>query len=210
MEILDTEGNKIDLPLEGVENITQLSDRIKELQESANPDWRKTREQIKGQDALIASAKKNLEAQGFELKDNGTIVKKEQKKDDPPAAAKDPEAVYAEKEAQKVEKKRLGLVQKHANGDSNRANVIEDQYNRLKAGKTITDEDEMEKLLNDAVYLANREKNAGGGDPMSRVNTEIPGGGAPVKTTKVEKEKAVNNLKAMGYKFKSKPEELTK
>jgi len=208
MEILDNEGNKVDLPLEGVENITQLSAKIKELQEGADPNWKDAREIIKNHDALLGNAKKNLETLGFELKADGTITKKEEKNPDP--TPKDPEAVYEEKEAQKVEKKRLSLVSKASNGDANRANVIEEQYNRLKGGKVIADEEEMEKLMVDAVYLADKERNAAGGDPMHKINSPAPGSG-PERTTKVEKEKSISQLKSMGYRFKTKnPEkELT-
>jgi len=213
IEVFDAEGNAFELPLDNVDDISALPQKVEEMKKIVGDDnWKSLREKAEAGDANTAKTKitqENLEKLGFEMKEDGTVIKKEADPDAPdaPEAPKDPAQVYEEKEAEKVEKKREKLVKEASSGDENKKKVIQEKYDMLKAGRNISDEDEMKELLGDAIILANK-----GGEPMSNPatagNTEAPGGTASGPMSDDKKSGAIDNLTKMGYKFKGDPSKL--
>ena len=160
---------------------------------------------MKESDDKIAKVKEQAEKAGFELMADGTLKKKDVV---PPAGGEKTPKEIAQEEiaaqrATDVEDARKDLVAKLANGDANKANVIEEKYNLVKGSKVITTLKEMQALMVDARKLAfsakedegNGFNNLGGGGEM--------GAGAD-RTKTAGKERGKEIATAFGYQPKTK------
>ena len=209
LKLTDSSGEEIELPVEKIEDIAAMkaeNDNLKkEAGDAANKDWREARAKMKESDDKIAKVKEQAEKAGFELMADGTLKKKDVV---PPAGGEKTPKEIAQEEiaaqrATDVEDARKDLVAKLANGDANKANVIEEKYNLVKGSKVITTLKEMQALMVDARKLAfsakedegNGFNNLGGGGEM--------GAGAD-RTKTAGKERGKEIATAFGYQPKTK------
>jgi hypothetical protein len=219
LQIVDDAGNAVALPkgvtLEKVEDITTLADkakkhdeldkRVKEL--DGDPDyknWKNTRQIITDKDAKINQLTEQLNKLGGNQPQPGEPVKVEQ-------AEQVVEKILNRKESAKIDKRVERIIDEAAGGDDSRKKVIKEKFDSLKGGRELTSEEEADGLLNDAIHLANKNRESGYNpfDAISRPSGGGSTGGGPAKGNGEDKAKAVSNLQAMGYRFKGDPKKYT-
>lgn len=172
-----------------------------ELEGLVKPDVRNMRKIIDDLTAKTKGYETKLKEKGEVIVDD-TVVTPEKVAE---IARRDREAG----EAEKLNKKRDAALARLSGGDENKKKVLQEQYDRLTGGRTITDPDELDKLLDDAHYLANRNKNSSHSNPVHHVADE-PFGKPDRKSSAGNLERGAELANAFGYRAKGDLNKLIK
>lgn len=207
LELQDADGNKVVLPVDKVEEITDLKIKVEQLEKDVKPDWRTARQTMDSQAQTIADLTAKLK--GKEATPPETT---------PPAStgvsAAEVEAkaeakaqeVFDKNRAEDLEVNRKKMVKQMAGGDTNREQAIEAKYQELSGGKKLTNAEEIASKLADAKYLVEKPRHTES-RPFNGMDNGAPSGG-PNRIATGDKAKAVDNLEKMGYRFKGSKEKL--
>lgn len=175
--------------------------RAEELEGLVKPDIRNMRKIIDDQSSKIKKYEGTLREKGEVIHDDNAVT--------PERVQELARQEREQSEAAKLEKKRDAAFDRLSRGDDNKKKVIVEQYNRLTAGRAITDAEEMDKLLEDADYLANRNKNINHSNPVQRI-ADDPFGKPDRKPSSGSLERGAELALGFGYKPKGDLNKLIK
>lgn len=209
LKVTDESGNQIELPVDKVEDLATLkerADKVEQLEKDINPDWKTARQKMGEQETVIKTSNERI-ADLMKQLDDAKKGSGQQNSATPPLTAeeidarskKNAEAVYDEKQGTELEKNRQKLLTKLAGGDEQRKKAIDEKYKELIGGRTNLTAEEIESKMDDAEFLVNRHRT--GNSTINRINGGAPNGGVD-RANAGQREKAVSNLEAMGYRFK--------
>jgi hypothetical protein len=223
--ITDEEGNQIEVPteqeLEELRNKAKAAEGIDELKEKAAQADELQKEleglsDVRNLRKKTESYEKALEAKGMyldqdtgEVKEKGSneVVNNEQ-------VQETFQELYQQKRQEEEKESINKMVESHiakaAGGDEQIKQTIEAKYKLYSEGRDLTKE-QAETLLNDATtaVLGRRQQRV---HDFARAGSGYGGGAgagyAPQDETDDRVNKAMDRLKAGGYKFKKKPEDI--
>lgn len=217
MVLQDDKGNKVELPVDKVEDIVALQEQAKGA-ETLKSELAKANEALElakkggGNERGIPAMREHIKNLEKMLKDKGGEVKpfEETPAVTPEMMQETARKTYEEGEANKVESRRQTYLNDLSGGDENKKKVIEEKFKLLSGGRKISNQDEMIVLMGDAAHLANRTATGGSRSPAQQASSGDPSGMPRRSVGTADRERGAQLASAFGYKFKGDPSKLTK